>query len=233
MLENFSIDKNMAKLILFQRVELLNSFQKKIRKIFGRYLFTNFMIKFFLNIKKIESIYYNRMLEEFNEIKGEIEISNKSILSIGGGLGGLELILSSYFKQANFSIIERNYISKKIIYGWDSNNAEAYNSLDLTFKFLKTNGMPQNNFQIYDFDKQNLPFKKFDIIISLYSLDYHYDFNVYEDYFRKITTKNTKFIFDTIRPDNYFDKKFEYTKVISSHHQTSQKSKRLVCIGFK
>ena len=39
---------------------------------------------------------------------------NKSILSIGGGLGGLELILSSYFKQANFSIIERNYISKKL-----------------------------------------------------------------------------------------------------------------------
>jgi len=79
----------MAKLILFQKVELLSSFQKKIRKIFGRYLFKNFMIKFFLNIKKIENIYYNRMLEEFNEIKGEIEISNKSILSIGGGLGGL------------------------------------------------------------------------------------------------------------------------------------------------
>ena len=71
MLKNFSIDKNMAKLILFQRTELLSNFQKKIRKIFGRYLFTNFMIKFFLNIKKIENIYYNRMLEEFNEIKGE------------------------------------------------------------------------------------------------------------------------------------------------------------------
>ena len=53
MLENFSIDKNMAKLILFQRVELLNNFQKKIRKMFGRYLFTNFMINYFLNIKKI------------------------------------------------------------------------------------------------------------------------------------------------------------------------------------
>ena len=151
MLKNSSIDKNMAKLILFQRTELLSNFQKKIRKIFGRYLFKNFMIKFFLNIKKIESIYYNRMLEEFNEIKGEIEISNKSILSIGGGLGGLELILSSYFKQANFSIIERNYISKKIIYGWDNNNSEAYNILDLTFKFLTNNGMSQNNFEIYDF----------------------------------------------------------------------------------
>ena len=232
MLKNFSIDKNMAKLILFQRTELLSNFQKKIRKIFGRYLFTNFMLEYFLNIKKIESIYYNKMLEEFNKIKGEIEISNKSILSIGGGLGGLELILFSYFNQANFSIIERNYISKKIIYGWDSNNLEAYNSLDLTFKFLTTNGMPQNNFKIYDFDKKNLPIKKFDIIISLYSLDYHYDFKVYEDYFRKITTKNTKFIFDTIRPD-YFDKKFEYVKFISNHLQTVHQSKRLICIGFK
>ena len=232
MLKNFSIDKNMAKLILFQRTELLNNFQKKIRKIFGRYLFKNFMIKFFLNIKKIESIYYNRMLEEFNEIKGEIEISNKSILSIGGGLGGLELILSSYFKQANFSIIERNYISKKIIYGWDNNNSEAYNILDLTFKFLTNNGMSQNNFEIYDFDKKKLPIKKFDVIISLYSLDYHYDFKVYENYFRKISTKNTKFIFDTIRPD-YFYKKFENVKIIAVHHQTVHRSKRLTCIGFK
>ena len=232
MLKNFSIDKNMAKLILFQRTELLNSFQKKTRKIFGRYLFKNFMINFFLNIKKIESIYYNRMLEEFNEIKGEIEISNKSILSIGGGLGGLELILSSYFKQANFSIIERNYISKKIIYGWDNNNSEAYNILDLTFKFLTNNGMSQNNFKIYDFDKKNLPIKKFDMIISLYSLDYHYDFKVYEDYFREISIKNTKFIFDTIRPD-YFYKKFEYVKIIANQHQVLHRSKRLVCIGFK
>ena len=56
MAKNFSIDKNMAKLIFFQRTELLNNFQKKIRKIFGRYLFTNFLIKFFLNIKKIENI---------------------------------------------------------------------------------------------------------------------------------------------------------------------------------
>ena len=32
MLKNFSIDKNMAKLILFQRVELLNTFQKKLEK---------------------------------------------------------------------------------------------------------------------------------------------------------------------------------------------------------
>ena len=96
MLKNFSIDKNMTKLIFFQRIELLNNFQKKIRKIFGRYLFTNFMIRYFLNVKKIGNIYYNRMLEEFNEIKGEIEISDKSILTIGGGLGGLELILFSY-----------------------------------------------------------------------------------------------------------------------------------------
>ena len=172
------------------------------------------------------------MILSDRSIKEEIKISDKFILSIGGGLGGLELILSSYFKQANFLIIERNYISKKIIYGWDNNNSEAYNILDLTFKFLTNNGMSQNNFKIYDFDKKNLPIKKFDIIISLYSLDYHYDFKVYEDYFREISTKNTKFIFDTIRPD-YFYKTFENVKIIANHHQTVHRSKRLICIGFK
>ena len=32
MLRNFSIDKNMAKLIFLQRTELLNNFQKKLEK---------------------------------------------------------------------------------------------------------------------------------------------------------------------------------------------------------
>ena len=109
MAKNFSIDKNMAKLILFQRVELLNSLQKKIRKIFGRYLFTNFMIRFFLNIKKIESIYYNRMLEEFNEIKAENEI-DKFILDLRNNPGGL---LSQAIKISDFFLDDGEIVSTR------------------------------------------------------------------------------------------------------------------------
>ena len=54
-----------------------------------------------------------------------------------------------------------------------------------------------NNFEIFDYDNDKLPIKKFDYIISLYSMDYHYDFSNYLEYLKKISNK-TKLIFDTI-----------------------------------
>ena len=38
----FNLDREIARLILLQRNEILSNFQKKIRKVLGRYFFTNF-----------------------------------------------------------------------------------------------------------------------------------------------------------------------------------------------
>ena len=40
----------------------------------------------------------------------------------------------------------------------------------------------KNSDKVFDFDNDTLPSKKFDVVISLYSLDYHYDFNQYTKY---------------------------------------------------
>ena len=89
----------------------------------------------------------------------------------------------------------KNYVSK-VKYGWDDKNLEAYNNLQLVEKFLTKNGMNINKFKIYDFDTNNFPNEKFDFIISLYSLDYHYDFNIYLEYLKKISNDQSKIIFD-------------------------------------
>ena len=88
--------------------------------------------------------------------------------------------------------------------------------------------MKKENFEIYNFDKKNFPIKKFEYIISLYSLDYHYDFFNYFEYFKKVIDKNTKIIFDTIRP-NYFKKVFENVDIISSEIKSIHSSKRIIC----
>ena len=44
---------------------------------------------------------------------------NQNILSIGGGIGGLEVAIMKKFNQSNITFIEKDYISKKIRYGWD------------------------------------------------------------------------------------------------------------------
>ena len=227
----FYLDKKEARLIILQRIELLNIFLRRIRKLLGRYLFTNFISKFFLNPKTVGKLYFNDMKNEYECIKNYIDPENKNILSIGGGIGGLEIILNNNFNVKFFSFIERNFVSKKVRYGWDSNNNEAYNDLNLLNNFLVKNGLYQSKFSIFDYDKDELPNKKFDLVTSLFSLDYHYNFDIYSDYLKKNSHKDTKIIFDTIRAD-YFKSIFKEVILINSRTNTVHSSKRIICSNF-
>jgi len=227
----FYLNKKETRLIILQRIELLSSFFKKIRKFFGRRLFTNFISKFFLNPESIGKAYFNDMKSEYETIRKYVNPQNKDILSIGGGLGGLEVILNKKFDVKSFTFIERNFVSQKIIYGWNNNNNEGYNDLDLLKFFLIKNDLPSTKFTIFDYDKEQLPNKKFDLVISLFSLDYHYDFNIYLDYLKNISHKNTQIIFDTIRAD-YFKNVFKEINIVNNITNTVHKSQRLICSGF-
>lgn len=229
---NFNLPKKAARIIVLQRIELLSPFLAKIRKLFGRYFFSNFITRFFLDSKIIREKYYQIMANEFSMIERFIDSNDKIFLSIGSGIGGLELIINQKFKNNKYHFIEKNYVSKKVSYGWDGmENKEAYNDLNLQKDFLKMNDMNENQINIYDFDNDKLPEKKFDIIISLFSLDYHYDFSLYQNYLKKISKPDTKIIFDTIRAD-YFLKIFKKVEIIKTDNNTVHKSKRVVCTEF-
>ena len=231
-MNNFIVSKKAARLIVLQRIELISSSLKKIRKIFGRFLFSSFITKFFLNEKLIGENYRNIMLNEFSTIEKFINKEDNLFLSIGGGLGGLELIINEKFDNRNYHFIERNFISKKVKYGWGGmTNSEAYNDLNLQKNFLETNGLKNEQINIYDYDKDDLPNIKFDLVISLLSLDYHYDFDIYINYLKKISKPNTKIIFDTIRAD-HFKSIFKNVEIIKTYDDTVHKSKRIMCSHF-
>ena len=221
----------MTQLIILQRIELLGSFSKKVRKFFGRYLFTNLITKFFFNKKKIGEKYFEIMQSELLSLEKNINFNKKNILSIGSGLGGFEAMVNYKYKDNCYTFIEKNIISKKVKYGWDSNNNEAYNDLELLKLFLLSNKMNKKNFEIFNFDSDLLPKKQFNIIISLYSLDYHYDFNLYLEYFKDITNEETLIVFDTIRPE-YFINIFKKVKIVKTDDKTIHKSKRIICSDF-
>ena len=227
----FYVNKKEARLIVLQRIELCSNSLKKIRKLFGRYLFSNFITKFFLNSETIGISYYDRMSEEFKTLENHIDHNDKNILSIGGGIGGLEVILNNNCEVIFFDFIERNFVSKKVVYGWSNNNSEAYNNLNLQTEFLVKNGLPKEKFKVFDFDKDILPSKKFDVVISLYSLDYHYDFNQYATYLKENTHKESKIIFDTVRPD-FFKSVFKDVIILSETTKRVHSSKRLLCKNF-
>ena len=231
-MNSFVLPKKAARLIVLQRIELAGNILKKIRKLFGRYFFSNFVTKYFLNSVKISNEYYKIMYDEFLTIKKFISDDDNLFLSIGAGVGGLEAIINQNLPEKNYFFIEKNYISKKVKYGWTGqSNSEAYNSLDIQKEFLLANKMNDQQINIIDFDGGNLPMKKFDIITSFFSLDYHYDFHLYIDYLKKVSKKNTKIIFDTIRAD-FFKKIFKNVEIIKSRSDTVHKSKRIMCSEF-
>jgi hypothetical protein len=171
------------------------------------------------------------MSEEFKTLENHIDHKDKNFLSIGGGMGGLEVILNINCEVNFFDFIERNFVSKKVVYGWSDNNSEAYNNLNLQTEFLVKNGLPMEKFKVFDFDKDSLPSKKFDVVISLYSLDYHYDFNQYAKYLKDNTHNESKIIFDTVRPD-FFKNIFKDVVILSETTKRVHSSKRLLCKNF-
>jgi len=229
---NFILPNKAARLIVLQRIELLSLFLKKIRKLFGRRLFSGLITNFFLDTTSVSKNYCSIMSEEFHIIKNNITKQDKLLLSIGGGVGGLEAIINENQPNKDYYFIERNYVSKKVKYGWGGViNDEAYNNLSIQKNFLNLNGLRDTNINIFDYDKHDLPKVKFDIIISLFSLDYHYDFNLYLEYLKNACKPNTKIIFDTIRAD-YFSKIFNKVEIIKEYNATTHKSKRIVCSEF-
>ena len=227
----FRLERDLARLAVLQRIELIGPNLKKTRKLFGRYIFTKFISKHFINPINISNSYFKLMKDELNLIK-KFLFTKQNILSIGSGIGGLEALILDDYKDSHISFIEKDYVSNKIQYGWDDLNEEGYNSLNLLEKFLLTNGIPKKSFSLFNFNKNSFPTKKFDLVISLYSLDYHYNFTVYKEYFKKIFDENTIIIFDTIRP-NYFEDIFQEVEIIKTNKKTVHKSERIVCRKIK
>ena len=227
----FQLNRKETRLIILQRIELISDSLKKIRKVFGRYLFSNFISKYFLSTSGVAKAYFQNMQQEFETIDSAVDLHNKDLLSIGGGLGGLELVINKNFNVKSFTFIEKNYVSKKVKYGWDNKNNEAYNDISIQRNFLTKNEMESSKFTIFDYDNDQLPKGKFDIIISLFSLDYHYDFKVYLEYLRNNTHKESKIIFDTIRPD-YFKNIFNEVIILKDRTKTIHGSKRIMCSNF-
>lgn len=231
-MENFLLPKKAERIIILQRIELADLYIKKLRKIFGRYIFSNLITRYFLNSAKVGKAYYEAMLKEYLTIEKYIGEKDNLFLSIGSGIGGLEVIINNKIKNKSFYFIERNYISKKVKYGWGGTlNKEAYNTFDLQRSFLEMNKVEKEQINLFDYDKDKFPIIKFDIITSLFSLDYHYDFNLYVDYLKKVSTTETKIVFDTIRAE-YFKKIFKNVNVISTDKDTVHKSKRIICSNF-
>ena len=217
-----------------QRNELLSDRQRFLRKKFGRFVFTNFLINFFQK-KNIENIAEELFQNEIEIIKNFLPYKAENIMDVGCGLGIINIFLNQiYENKVNFYLLDKNQINKKIKYGY-SYNYESYNKLDETKKLLLNNGLDNKSINIYDVDKEFFINKKIDLVISLKSMCYHYPIDIYLKLFSSCCDNDTTFIFDVTEglfSENLFKNYFEEVNIIYEE-KSIHSLIRLCCKKFK
>ncbi|MAV82933.1 MAG: hypothetical protein CMI90_05685 [Pelagibacteraceae bacterium] len=224
------------KYFLFQRNEYLSSQQIKIRKLLGRYLFTKIFINFFNSLSDINDNLNKNFKKEFNDLIDHLPRTTSNILDIGSGLGVIDIYLNEHYNQKpNFTLIDKNFIEKKVYYGFNS-SGQAYNNFKITKDFLLHNGLNSDQLSIFDADSNLLFDVKFDLVVSLLSMGYHYPLDQYLSVFKNNTHKNTVFIIDIA--EEYNDKNqifnlFDSAKILYKSSLPRHNYIRICCIGFK
>lgn len=161
---------------------------------------------------------YNKDIEfEYSTIKNYLPKNAKSVLDIGCGIAGIDVLISKhYLDNINVFLIDKTHTNKKIYYGFKK-KASFYNSLDISKQVLELNGV--SNISIQQATEQNsIDFgESFDIIISLISWGFHYPVSTYLDNAHDKLNKNGVLIIDVKKStggEKEIKEKFGNCKVI-------------------
>lgn len=169
------------------------------------------------NIDDIQS--YTKLSEvEYETIKDEINLP-KIILDLGCGLGRMSIYLNYRLKDENIKFVLGDFdeITTDVRYGWNPGKI-YYNKLKLKKKFCNLNNL--FNIKLFDLKTKNLSeLENIDIVISFFSVGFHYPIENYMSDLLRITTDDCIMIFG-IRigryDENSFKKYFKICKFINN-----------------
>ena len=68
-MEKFIIDRHTAQLAVLQRTELISPPLRNLRKVLGRYIFSQYLSKYLINTSEISNKYFLLMEKEYRNVK--------------------------------------------------------------------------------------------------------------------------------------------------------------------
>lgn len=211
------------KFVLFQRTEYLqNNFVYKTISLLER---ANFLynlsvsIKSFLFSSKIKEEFNKDMDNEFATLKSYLPSNPTSILDIGCGVAGIDVLISkNYNNKIDIFLLDKSHVDKKVYYGFEKRGS-FYNSLDVAKQVLGNSGVDVTKIHTQEATDDNkiLFEKKFDIVISLISWGFHYPISTYLDEVYNAMAINAILIVDIRKntgDDKVLEKKFGKYEII-------------------
>jgi hypothetical protein len=152
-----------------------------------------------LNDGELRAEYINRVTEgaqrDAEELANRLSGgSSEAIVSIGPGNGIVELYLLRHLKYSKLLLID---IESTIQHhhGWNSQGA-GYANLRTTQLFLELNGIDKNRLYICNPKVEKLPDYRFDSLVSLLSMGFHYPCDEYVNFIFSNATENATVILD-------------------------------------
>lgn len=203
-----------TKYLLFQRtpyllyrrnrlVQKINSLLPKrlayaLESLFSNYNFT-VSLEAQLTRKKVQNLFNIDMDNEYNEIKKYLPQKAESILDIGCGIPGIDVLLNHHYQnlQPKIFLLDKTEMPKKVYYSL-TNRGCFYNSLPVAKKFLEINTVSKEKiFTQEATDNNEINFSgPFDLVISLISWGFHYPVPTYLDTVYSKLSQGGKLIID-------------------------------------
>jgi SAM-dependent methyltransferase len=178
-------------------------------------------------IRKQRTGYKNHIKEfkqhlekEFEEMKSFLPKSCNSILDIGCGLGGIDILLSKEYDNPELYLLDNSFISEKVIHGFDHEKS-YYNSFEITNALLTVNDI--ENYNLIDIKNGFPELNNIELVISLLSWGYHYKIEEYLDKVYSVMSPGAILIMDIRENTNGIEvlkTKFKLEAEISNYNKS-------------
>jgi SAM-dependent methyltransferase len=176
-----------AKYILLQRSSYQRFTRLRPYRVLSRYLPSTaygrlVALEAGLCAARVGEMYARDMYDEYLTFRDVLPATCRSILDIGCGVAGIDIILSRHYGAGDPDVylLDKTAIDEQLFYDFHAAGA-FYNSLEVAKEMLTLNGVPAARVHLVPArESREIPIQaKIDLAVSLISWGFHYPIDMY------------------------------------------------------
>jgi len=153
--------------------------------------------------REIKRAYVEDLQAEFEILRPHLPAACRSLLDIGCGVAGIDVLLSRFYRQRieRFHLVDKTQVEERIFYGFKPCGA-FYNSLVLAKSLLCMNSVAPERVLCMEADTpwaDEIGKGSLDLVLSLLSWGFHYPVAVYLEVVARLLARDGRVILDVRR----------------------------------
>jgi SAM-dependent methyltransferase len=148
--------------------------------------------------ERIDDSYFDDLDSTLKVIQPHIPDKTKTVLDIGCGIAGLDLLLYQRLTSPSLYLLDKTSVENTIWYMFSDKSA-FYNSLEVAKETLMINGVPERKISLIDAPESgviDIASGSIDLIVSTISWGFHYPVKTYLESAEKLLSQEGVLILD-------------------------------------